>query len=349
MRREYMKWRARDVRSVIVKHRAAEARPPRPPRQPFRQPFAQRMVDPSFSEQRKLENLLWPPSHAQPRKAARRGSTAGRYAARQAQARERLIEDYLEMYHVAGDFITTEAALNQALEAQFALHPSAVTLGVEPQTYAEIVEQVESGVMSTAYDFGYAARIRAERRADVIKALTGSLAGGKAGAEEVMDTIKRAVREQERMEGKGKRKKKTVQAMGEPVVMEGEISAADVDLTGTAEEVATEQDGVEAETELGVSEAEGAGEAEVAATIDGVATEQHEMETEGVSAMSETPETVPRPLGFRVLTGIDAIDGPHRRNRTTARPNRRHRTVIDTRRRSFRGRSGGEESMATLP
>jgi hypothetical protein len=283
MRREYMKWRARDVRNVIQKQRAAAARPPCPRPADFRKPFAERMVDPSFSEQRQMEALLWPrKSQSTPSKrASGQSQKAAHFIERRTHDRTRRIEEYLEMYHLGVDFITTEAGLEDALDAQFTIHPSALSPGVEPQTYAEIVEQVESGAMSTDYDVGYAARIRAERREDVVKALTGKLAGGQAGTEEVLKTIRRAVREQAARAARQDEMEKAARLEIEREAAR-EVSAGGVEDTQAVEEAVGEPNAEAEGAEVGAAQSDvETPEQEIASTGD-VATDPNLLEADGV-------------------------------------------------------------------
>jgi len=199
MRRDYMKWRARQVRDHILRKNEATAQRPKPGPKPFRQSFAERMADTSFAEQRTLENQLWGAKNQRESKRLARMEKlkrTARFRTAQNRKRERIIENYLELYHTCGNFITTEEALNEALNAQFPDKMTYLSPGVEPQTYREIAEDFASGARNTSYDIGYAARIRSERRADVIKVLTGNVAGGKPGVDEVLATIQRAVKEQ---------------------------------------------------------------------------------------------------------------------------------------------------------
>ena len=199
MRRDYMKWRARQVRDHILRKREAMAQPPKPGPKPFRQSFAEQMADPSFAEQRTLEKQLWGAKNQRESKRLARVEKlkkTARFNAAQNRKRERIIENYLELYHTCANFITTEEALNEALNTQFPDKMTYLSPGVEPQTYREIAEDFASGARNTSYDIGYAARIRSERRADVIKVLTGNVAGGKPGVDEVLATIQRAMKEQ---------------------------------------------------------------------------------------------------------------------------------------------------------
>ena len=199
MRRDYMKWRARQVRDHILRKNEATAQRPKPGPKPFRQSFAEQMADPSFAEQRTLEKQLWGVKNQRESKRLARVEKlkkTARFNAAQNRKRERIIENYLELYHTCANFITTEEALNEALNTQFPDKMTYLSPGVEPQTYREIAEDFASGARNTSYDIGYAARIRSERRADVIKVLTGNVAGGKPGVDEVLATIQRAMKEQ---------------------------------------------------------------------------------------------------------------------------------------------------------
>jgi len=194
-----MKWRAGQVRDHILRKRDATAQPPKPGPKPFRKTFAERMADPSFAEQRTLEKQLW---GAQKKRQSKRLARmeklkkVARFEAAETRKREAIVENYLELYHACAGFITTEEGLDEALNSQFPDRMTYLSPGVEPQTYREIADDFVSGANNTSYDIGYAARMRLERRADVVRALTGNVAGGKPGVDEVMATIRRAMKEQ---------------------------------------------------------------------------------------------------------------------------------------------------------
>jgi hypothetical protein len=308
VRREYMKWRARDVRNVIQKQRAAAARPPRRRPAPFRKPFAERMVDPSFSEQRKLEALLWPrqESTAPSKRTKNKSVKAAHFVALRAQARTTRIAEYLEMYHVGVDFITTEAGLNAALETQFAVHLSAVPPGVEPQTYEKIVEEVESG-RSTEYDVGYAARIRAERKEDVVKALTGKLAGGRPGPDEVLGTIRRAVREQERRAKVLEKKRVRVAEEQDLEAVEEEVGAAEAEGTPTTEEIVADPNLAETEEVQDVSAVPADGETSEPGVVSTIETEPEQDLMEAQDKDSGATEPHMEPYEADITAAIEDV------------------------------------------
>jgi hypothetical protein len=195
MRRGYIEWRLTQHRERLIKRKEAMEKPQPPRPKAFEPTFAERMTTPSNSDQKQLEQLLF--GQTTQRKVRGEGWHSPHHQKLVEKERYELITNYLSLYAVTDEMITTYEQLDQAINEAFEDGYTSAYMVEHPPTYEELVEEIEGGQVGTLRG-GYMSRRNQDLENEVFNAMLGTVGNGHPGFEEVMEVI------QEQMEGEEK-------------------------------------------------------------------------------------------------------------------------------------------------
>lgn len=186
MRKGYMQWRYRQLVDKARERQEKAQRPPPPTPTRFDSPFAEKMTTPSSTDLLALERQLFARMQT-PRARGGEGYHSTRHQALLEKQRQRLINDYLALYNVCKDFITTPQELDDEISRKFP-GTGVDFLGYRPQHLESIQKDMELG--SEGLLQGYVYRLNKDRESQLYNAVMGTVADGSPGYSEIMEAIK---------------------------------------------------------------------------------------------------------------------------------------------------------------
>jgi len=195
MRRGYVKWRYNQLQEKSRIGEEAKARPPPPHPAPFVPPFAEQMSSPSFGEQRELEKILFGQIYTKGVEKKQPAYMSPKHQKKQEAKRRALMRNYLALYHTSRTFITTHEELDLLIESTLLSYTGYATS--HPQSYAEILRDLEIGWKDTSIADGYVPRISKEREDDIFDTVRGTVADNKPGLDEVLPILWERIKEAE--------------------------------------------------------------------------------------------------------------------------------------------------------